>query len=111
MVCLYVDCTDSRCHSFSECDKATNVCQCKPVLEIYSPVCGSDMKTYDSIYQLNHTACTEDREITKLFAGSCSRTYAKILAYFKKIDTVYVTLVDGRPIPFSLLFQGGIWGG
>ena len=73
MLCLFhiTDCSDSRCHPYSKCDETTNVCTCQPLLEVYSPVCGSDLKTYQSIYDLNHTSCTEDREITKLYSGNC----------------------------------------
>eukprot|EP00111_Clytia_hemisphaerica_P007773 TCONS_00022574-protein len=68
------NCTDTRCHPYTTCDAKTNVCVCKPVLELYAPVCGSDgqsLQTYDSIYHLNHTACMEERNIVKLYDGFC----------------------------------------
>lgn len=78
------DCSDSRCHSYTECRKELNICFCKPVLEIYSPVCGSDDKTYDSMYHLNHTSCMEERYIAKLYSGSCQGLlWLKIILKFK----------------------------
>ncbi len=97
-IILFLDpCKEKVCEFFSKCiAKADNTAACAcPVCEEnegYSPVCGSDAKTYASECRLQMTSCKEKRVLRITKRTACG------------MDTLFLRAVKMRPnLPKSKL--------
>ena len=67
---LYTDeCEGVFCEYGSMCNRGS--CMCPTCTEIYDPVCGSNMETYNSPCHLQAAMCNQRNKIDVLFVGEC----------------------------------------
>ena len=57
--------------SFLICFRLMFILECPLCATLYSPVCGSDGKTYSSKCALDSKACRQQIELTVAYAGKC----------------------------------------
>ena len=77
-------CSDVSCSFGAECqlkDVKNHHCVCTMTCDTdeYSPVCGSDGKTYSNQCSLRKTQCNQRRTISIASAGSCSKFISRSL--------------------------------
>lgn len=84
--CYYYDvsmpgpCETKYCAFGAYCavDGGVAVCRCRDHCEgtLYSPVCGADGTTYDSLCHLHRTSCEQQKRIAVLARGVCGKCHS-----------------------------------
>ena len=67
-------CLFKRCHRYAKCKIQNNtaVCVCpKACPENFSPVCGTNWKTYNNFCELARASCVANSRLRRRYSGSC----------------------------------------